>query len=232
MRPDGDARDVRVSTVHLPEHGADTLLVVCHDLTDFKFRIEAQKDRKVAARLQHEEKNAHQAQELDAERAARLLAELEAKLRAQRDIAHEYHPDWVDFYSAHADSCRSLATADGVLRDMAARAREAQHATHRRVMLRQLARDEYVPARTPVDLVACLQAQLGKASDVAVHAGEALPELLVDWNLLWCVGGRARRVTRHARSPPPVRTLAAARVSPAAHTACAAPCSRRVAGTR
>ena len=47
-------RHVRVSTVHLEEFGTDRLLVVCHDLTDFKFRIEAEKDRQVAAKLQHE----------------------------------------------------------------------------------------------------------------------------------------------------------------------------------
>ena len=39
VRPtDSETRDVRVSTVHLEEYGSDRLLVVCHDLTDFKAR--------------------------------------------------------------------------------------------------------------------------------------------------------------------------------------------------
>jgi hypothetical protein len=37
--------------------GKPCVLVVCHDLTDFKFRVEVEKDRQVAAKLQHEDKN-------------------------------------------------------------------------------------------------------------------------------------------------------------------------------
>ena len=185
-------RTVRVSVAFAPDLTGDlTLLVVCHDLSDFKERIELEKDRELASTLQHEDKNAHQSQELDAERVVKIVAELEEKLRVQRDIAHEYHPDWVDFYSAHADSCRTLRQADGILHDMVDRAREAQHEAHKRIMIRLMVRNEYVPVRTAVDVVSRIKAQLGRASKVQVHS-EALPELLLDWNLLWCARRHAR----------------------------------------
>eukprot|EP00966_Prymnesium_polylepis_P293736 6783533-Prymnesium_polylepis.1 len=46
MRPDNSTRVVRVSTVYTPEHN-NRLLVVCHDLTDFKERIELEKDKEL-----------------------------------------------------------------------------------------------------------------------------------------------------------------------------------------
>ena len=57
------------------------MLCVAHDLTDFKARVELEKDRKAIANLQHEEKNAHQAQEADAAHAAKLLAGVQDTLR-------------------------------------------------------------------------------------------------------------------------------------------------------
>ena len=52
-------------------------------------------------------------------------------------------------------------------------------------MLRQLARDEYVPAGTPTDVVALLRKHLGGGSSVRVGAFATVPEVLSDWNLLW-----------------------------------------------
>ena len=56
VRPtDGEARTLDVRAVDISaREGRTSVLVVCHDLTDFKFRIEAEKDRQVAAKLQHE----------------------------------------------------------------------------------------------------------------------------------------------------------------------------------
>ena len=54
---------------------------IAHDLTDFKARVELEKDRRAIANLQHEEKNAHQAQEADAARAAKLLTSVQDTLR-------------------------------------------------------------------------------------------------------------------------------------------------------
>ena len=98
-----------------------------------------------------------------------MLLELESKLRGQRDIAHEYHPNWVDFYSAHEDACRTLKEAHMVLSDIGERARGAQRQVHNRIMLRQLAHDEYVPARSPVDVIKNLRQQLGHASPVELR---------------------------------------------------------------
>ena len=163
-------RTIRVSSGFAPDlTGDNVLLVVCHDLTDFKERVELEKDRQLISTLQHEEKNAHQAQELDADRVSAMLLELESKLCKQRDIAHEYHPDWVDFYSAHLDSCRTLKQAHVVLGDIVDRAQSAQRQAHNRIMLRQLAHDDYVPARSPIDVMEKLHEQLGHASPVELR---------------------------------------------------------------
>ena len=48
-----ELRTVCVSTVYAPElTGTHTLILICHDLTDFKERIELQKDRELIATLQ------------------------------------------------------------------------------------------------------------------------------------------------------------------------------------
>ena len=63
------------------------------------------------------------------------------------------------------------------MQDISNRARDKQYQAHRRIMLRQLARDEYVPARAPVDLVARIKEQLGGSSEVQVCAADGLPEV-------------------------------------------------------
>ena len=209
-----ELRTVCVSTAYAPElTGTHTLILICHDLTDFKERIELQKDRELIATLQvtgrhsccnhrrhslhhhlhltssphplrqHEEKNTNQAQELDASRVAQMVDELEARLREQRDVVHEHQPGWVDFYSAHADASRTLQQMRAVVGDVVERAREAQQQSHSRIMLRQLARDEYVLSPSRVDVTSALRQQLGRGSQIAVSPFHG--ELMVDWNLLW-----------------------------------------------
>ena len=61
------------------------------------------------------------------------------------------------------------------------RAQQAQVDLHGRVMLRQIAHDEYVPAASPLDVEAKLRAEF---TDVCVHAFEIPDQLLLDWTLL------------------------------------------------
>jgi hypothetical protein len=49
----------------------------------------------------------------------------------------------------------------------------------------QLASDEYVPARTPVRVLGKLREQLGHASPIELIIVDEIPEVLMDWNLLW-----------------------------------------------
>ena len=67
-----DFQAVNIST----PNGRPCVLVVCHDLTDFRFRIEVEKDRQVAAKLQHEDKNTHKAQEVGAHYAIEQVRHL------------------------------------------------------------------------------------------------------------------------------------------------------------
>ena len=129
----------------------------------------------------------HQSQELDAQRALDRMDVVRACIDERRAVAAKFHTPglaelWDDFQQGLGGA---LDEADKILQDIAARARDAQQQAHARIMLRQIVRDEYVPARTPVDVVAKLRAQLGRASEVEVSAAEGLPEVLLDWNLLW-----------------------------------------------
>eukprot|EP00966_Prymnesium_polylepis_P053713 1241464-Prymnesium_polylepis.1 len=71
---------------------------------------------------------------------------------------------------------KSLWEARLVLADMAKRFRQTQQQVHNRIMLRQLASDQYEPAPTPLEVTAKLREQLGRASAVQVLAGKDLPE--------------------------------------------------------
>jgi hypothetical protein len=52
-RPNSQVRTVRVSIMWAPEvTGPNVVLVVCHDLTDFKERVELEKDRELISSLQ------------------------------------------------------------------------------------------------------------------------------------------------------------------------------------
>ena len=86
------------------------MLVVCHDLTDFKFRIEVEKDRQVAAKLQHEDKNTHKAQEVGARYALEQLGIIESQLVTQNAAAASFQsPElkqvWLDGACACARAC-------------------------------------------------------------------------------------------------------------------------------
>ena len=181
---------VRVSTVHAPDlAGACTLLVVCHDLTDFKERIELEKNRSVSAQMQHEDKNAHKSQELGAMHAMRLLGTIEQRLLAQRKAAKEFvGPElrevWHSFQAVHDESFKTLREVASVLETMMERSQKAQDDSHQRIMMYQLSADEYAPAQTPIDLVPSLEAELGPASGVRLRAFN-LPVVRLDWNLLW-----------------------------------------------
>ena len=61
----------------------------------------------------------------------------------QRDIALEYHPDWHDFFSSYTLSSEALMQATHVIKDILDRSRRSQHESHTRIMLRQIARNEY-----------------------------------------------------------------------------------------
>ena len=170
VRPDKSTRIVRVSTVYMPHHD-DRLFVVCHDLTDFKERIELEKDKELVATLQHEEKNAHQAAELDAQRAVDFLGLVRQRMDDQRAVAAKFHSPqlaklWDDFQAALGTA---LGDADDAMRSVVERAQRAQQQTHNRIMLRQLVRGEYEPARSPVDVAAKLREQLGRANPVDVR---------------------------------------------------------------
>ena len=183
--PDDDVRHVRVSTV--AGVGVDRLLAVCHDLSDFRERIELEKDRQLVGTLQHEEKNAHLAQELDVRRALSGISSIRTHIDEQRVAlakteSSEQMAMWTSF---ERSMMKALDDTDKVLHDVATRSREAQQQTHNQVMLRQLVRKEYVPACTPIDVEERLRGQLGRASEVNVEIDGKLPELLLDWNLIW-----------------------------------------------
>ena len=131
----------RLDSLYMPEHH-DRLLVVCHDLTDFKERIELEKDKELVATLQHEEKNAHQAVELDAQRAVDFLGLVRQRMDDQRAVAAKFHSPqlaklWDDFQAALGTA---LGDADDAMRSVVERAQRAQQQTHDRIMLRQLVR--------------------------------------------------------------------------------------------
>eukprot|EP00966_Prymnesium_polylepis_P036892 855787-Prymnesium_polylepis.1 len=96
------------------------------------------------------------------------LATIQRRLVEQRDIALKFHPDWHDFFSSHKLSTAALGQAEHVLNDIVERSLRSQHESHTRIMLRQIARNEYEPARTLIDVVAALKESLGAASTIQV----------------------------------------------------------------
>ena len=141
------------------------MLIVCHDLTDFKFRIETEKDRQVAARLQHEDKNTHKAQEINAKHALEQLGIIEGQLLAHRGAAElfespELRSVWKDMEAVREHSFEALRQAKATMATMVARAQQAQEDSHLRVMMYQLAANEYVPVLTPLDIVAKLREEV------------------------------------------------------------------------
>ena len=125
------------------------MLVVCHDLTDFRFRIEVEKDRQVAAKLQHEDKNTHKAQEVGANFAIEQLGIIEAQLVAQRDAAERFEsPElrqiWMDLAAVREHSFAAIKQATGTLRTLEQRSQRAQEESHTRIMMYQLVADECV----------------------------------------------------------------------------------------
>ena len=66
MHPASDTHStVRVSVTRMPDsERGKNLLVVCHNLTDFKKRVELEKDQEAVADIQHEEKGVHSAAEV------------------------------------------------------------------------------------------------------------------------------------------------------------------------
>ena len=169
--------------------GRPNVLVVCHDLTDFKFRTEVEKDREVAAKLQHEDKNTHKAQEVSAHHALEQLGIIEAQLNTQRDAAERFEsPElkqvWMDLARMHVHSFAAIKQAKATLRTLECRSQRAQQESHTRIMMYQLVADEYVAALTPIDVVARLEEELCGASDVRLRAFH-VPEVQCDWTLLW-----------------------------------------------
>jgi CheY-like chemotaxis protein len=153
-------------------------------VSSWSLRAVIARSRELISSLQHEEKNAHQAQEDDATRTVEILGTIERRLTDQRDIAVEYHPDWSDFLSGYRLSVESLNQAQHVVKDIVVRAKRSQHESHTRIMLRQIARNEYVPARTPIDIVSSLRDSLGTASTIQIIDFN-VPKVLLDWNLMW-----------------------------------------------
>ena len=135
---------------------AQVLLVVCHDLTDFKERVEFDKDRQLIATLQHEEKGTHTAQEKDAERAIAAVDGARERLGEQLQAVERYlrstteadgrstgdrgdRDDGADLRSAHqhcSDELDVLAQAASIMGGVATRSRQAQNDSHQRIMLR------------------------------------------------------------------------------------------------
>ena len=123
------------------------MLVVCHDLTDFRFRIEVEKDRQVAAKLQHEDKNTHKAQEVGAHFAIEQLSIIETQLVAMRDAADHFEsPElrqvWMDLASVHEHSFAAIKQARGTLGTLERRSQRAQEESHTRIMMYQLVAGE------------------------------------------------------------------------------------------
>jgi len=189
VRPDSEVRIVRVSTMYREDYGANRLLVVCHDLSDFKYRIEVEKDRKVAARLQHEEKNGHRAQQVSVQYAAAQIRIVEEHLIAHENAATQFvSPElkgvWLSLSESYKASSKALAEALATMHGIDERAQQALDDTHLRVMMYQLGANDYVPAQTVMDVAARLKKQLAGVSDVCVKAFE-LPEVECDWTLMW-----------------------------------------------
>jgi len=170
-------------------NGQPCVLIVCHDLTDFKFRIEVEKDRQVAAKLQHEDKNTHKAQEVGAHYAIEQLGIIEAQLIAQCNAAAlfaspELKQIWMDLAAVREHSFAAVEQAKVTLRMLETRSQRAQEESHMRIMMYQLVADEYVAALTTVDVVARLMEEFRGASDVRLRAFH-VPEVQCDWTLLW-----------------------------------------------
>ena len=127
--------------------GWPCVLVVAHDLTDFRFRIEVEKDRQVAAKLQHEDKNTHKAQEVGARYAIEQLGIIEAQLVAQREAAtHFESPElkqiWMDLAAVRNHSFAAIKQATDTLRTLQSRSQRAQEESHTRIMMYQLVAGE------------------------------------------------------------------------------------------
>mmetsp|Transcript_27988 Transcript_27988/g.92056 ORF Transcript_27988/g.92056 Transcript_27988/m.92056 type:complete len:743 (+) Transcript_27988:60-2288(+) len=168
--------------------GFTSVLVVCHDLTDFKFRIEAEKDRQVAAKLQHEDKNLHKSHEVSASYTLEQLGIIEKQLAAHRDAAAQFQsPElkkvWLDLEAVREHSFEAIRQAKATLATMQTRSKRAQEDAHLRIMIFQMAAQEYVPLSLPVDVVASVVAEFGADAGVCVRAFE-VPEVQLDWHLL------------------------------------------------
>ena len=80
-------------------------------------------------------------------------------------------------------SFEALRQAKATMATMVARAQQAQEDSHLRVMMYQLAANEYVPVLTPLDIVAKLHEEVRSTAGLRIRAFE-IPEVLLDWTLL------------------------------------------------
>ena len=185
----GHRRTVRVSVVYDADVLGDaTLVVVLHDLTDFRQRVEAQREaavlRSVASSVSHDEKNAALEATEDTLRLIEFLESIWKQMQLQNTLITAYHPDWIDCESTYQITTRILDQATELAKNMAKRGTEAQNLAHMRAMHYQLCADEYIAIAQEVDVLAVFNALYATSPSVALSVSDVPPLLFFDSNLM------------------------------------------------
>jgi CheY-like chemotaxis protein len=142
----------------------------------------------VAAKLQHEDKNLHKAQEVSSIYTLEQLNIIEKQMVAQRAAASTFQSAelkqvWLDTESIREQSVEALKQAKVMAQQMRNRSLRAQEDAHLRVMMYQMAAQEYVPVANEINVVACIEEEFGREAGVRVRSFQ-VPDVQLDWSLL------------------------------------------------
>ena len=142
----------------------------------------------MAAKLQHEDKNLHKSLEVSAKYAFEQMCIIERQLAAHRDAASRFEcaelkQVWLDIEEVREHSVEAIKQAKATLIAMSNRSQRAQEDAHLRIMVYQIAAQEYVPLATPINVSACIAEEFGNDAGVCVR-GFHVPEVQLDWSLL------------------------------------------------
>ncbi|EOD19519.1 hypothetical protein EMIHUDRAFT_451139 [Emiliania huxleyi CCMP1516] len=154
-----EMQPIRDLAVFKPTHSSNERTLRCRavDLSGvegFTSVLVAEKDRQVAAKLQHEDKNLHKSHEFQSPELKKV---------------------WLDLEAVREHSFEAIRQAKATLATMQTRSKRAQEDAHLRIMIFQMAAQEYVPLSLPVDVVASVVAEFGADAGVCVQ---------LDWHLL------------------------------------------------
>ena len=136
-----------------------------------------------------QDKNAHKAQQVSARHAMEQIRTVEEQLAEHRNAAEQFVSAelkgiWLAMEEMRTASFEALAEATAAMRSVDERAQQSQDDSHLRIMMYQLSANDYVPARSRIDVAGRLREQLRGATDTCVRAFE-LPEVELDWTLVW-----------------------------------------------